>query len=172
MPVRFLVLTLLVAACGGSTETPTATDAGTDSATAAGNQEKMICDALASRSACPDGALTCEEDAKCIYGRVMLPAAASAYASCRGAPSCKGDDECVANAGRAVGGAAADKYATDCLARLKACPDSFRDDYCTPGVFAYPGSGPGAVECIAKPCDQIFKCFDSLQAIKDIAACK
>src|SRR3712207_1465027 len=38
----------------------------------ASSQEKLICDAYASRSACNGGAIPCDEDDKCIYGRVML----------------------------------------------------------------------------------------------------
>jgi hypothetical protein len=109
---------------------------------------------------------------KCIYGKLMLPAAASVYAACRAAPSCKSDDNCVAEAGKSVGGAAADKYTTDCLARLMACAGSFKDDNCTPGVFAYEGAGAGAQACMAKPCDQITACFADLAAVKAIAACK
>ena len=113
----FIVIVAL--GCSSGESTSATTDAATDTATTvdAAGQEKMICDALASRSACPGGALECSAEAKCIYGRVMLPAAASAWVACRSAPSCKKDDECVAAAGTAVGGAAADKYGTDCLAR-------------------------------------------------------
>jgi hypothetical protein len=89
-----------------------------------------------------------------------------------GAPSCKGDDFCVAEAAKAVGGSAADKYTTDCIARRTACTNGFNDDYCSPAVFAYPTAGPGAQACLAQPCDQIKTCFESLQAIKDIQACK
>lgn len=136
------------------------------------SQEKLICDALASRSACPDGAVACEADIKCIYGRLMLPKAASTYASCRAAPSCESDDKCVVEAARAVGGGAADTYASDCEARLTECSDAFKDDFCSPALFAYPGAGTGAQACLAEACAEISTCMTDLQAVKDIAACK
>lgn len=163
-----------------STDSATASDSatGTDSAASsdapadAGSQEALICNALASRSACPGGALPCEEDAKCIYGRLMLPAAAQSYATCRSAPSCKGDDRCVAEAGLAVGGAAATKYVQDCSARRTACNGGFADDYCAPAFFAFDGAGPGAQACLVKACGEIQACIMDLKALKDIAACK
>jgi hypothetical protein len=136
------------------------------------SQEKLICDALASRAACPGGAVACSASTKCIYGKVMLPAAAEAYASCRGAPSCKGDDFCVAKAGQAVGGTASMQYATDCVSRRAACSNSFDEDLCTPAAFAYPNLGAGAQTCLTKDCAQIQSCMEGLQAIKDIEACK
>jgi hypothetical protein len=164
------------AAADGATSNADAASGPGDAASTPGAdaaaQEKLICDALASRSACPDGAVECEDDIKCIYGRLMLPEAASAYASCRAAPSCKGDDECVVEAGRAAGGSAADTYASDCAARSTACAGAFEDDFCSPALFAYPGAGPGAQACLAKPCAEIEDCIKSLQALEDIAACK
>jgi hypothetical protein len=158
------------AAADGAQDAPADTDAA--SSPDASSQEKLICDAYASRSACSGGAIPCEADDKCIYGKVMLFAAAQVFATCRGAPSCKGDDFCVAQAGKSVGGAAADQYTQDCVARRTACNGSFKDDFCSPAVFAYPNAGPGAQACLAEPCDQINTCFANLQAIKDIQACK
>ena len=163
-----------------STDSATASDTatGTDSATPsdaradAGSQEALVCDALASRSACPGGALPCEADAKCIYGRLMLPAAAQSYAACRSAPSCKGDDRCVAEAGLAVGGNAATKYVQDCSARRTACNGGFADDFCDPAFFAFDGAGPGAQACLVEACGEIQACIEDLKALKDIAACK
>ncbi len=135
-------------------------------------QEQLICDALASRSACSGGAIACTDDVKCIYGQVMLPDAAAAFASCRGAPSCKSDDACGDAAGWSVGGAAATQYTTDCVARRSACSNSFGDDYCGVILFAYPGAAAGAQACLAQPCNDIAACMSQLQAVKDIAACK
>jgi hypothetical protein len=151
-------------------DAPSSNDSGSDADTS--SQEKLICDAFASRSACPGGALPCDDDVKCIYGKVMLPEAAKSFAACRGAPSCKGDDLCVDEAGKSVGGAAASKYTTDCLARHTACSNGFKDDLCAPALFAYPNAGAGAQACLTKDCAQIESCIESLQAIKDIAACK
>jgi hypothetical protein len=169
-----IALTCCLAACGGETAPSSPADAATDSAMTAdaAGQEKMICDALASRSACSGGAVACTADIKCIYGRLLLPAAAASYASCRSAPSCKSDDTCVAEAGRAVGGAAADKYTTDCMARLMACSNGFKDDWCSPAVFAYAGAGPAAQECLAKPCAEINTCMGTIPVVQQIAACK
>jgi hypothetical protein len=132
----------------------------------------LICDAYASRSACPNGAIPCDDGVKCIFGKVMLPAAATSFAACRAAPSCKGEDLCVVEAGAAVGGAAATQYTNDCVARRTGCANAFDGELCSPAVFAYPNAGPGAQGCLAQACDQIETCIENLQAIKDIQACK
>src|SRR5687768_3967329 len=64
----------LVACDGSSSDQPVVSDnAATNTDTS--SQEKLICDAYASRSACQDGAIPCEAYDKCIYGKVMLLAA-------------------------------------------------------------------------------------------------
>ena len=137
--------------------------------------EKAICDARASRAQCFDGGGgipgTCDESTKCLYGRLMEPAAVTVYATCHGFPSCVGDDRCIAQAGEAVGGQAARDYATACLAKATECGAAFPDDeLCSPAAFAYKGIGPGAAACIVKPCADQKACFDALLA--PIKACK
>jgi hypothetical protein len=156
-------------------ETPRV-DGGTDAASSDGGttaREKEICDALASRAACPGGAaVACSDSAKCIYGRVMLPAATTAYATCRAAPSCKSDDACVVEAGQAVGGAAATTYTQACATRQGECPGQISGELCGAGLFAYPDAGVGAQDCLAKPCADIRACILALPALVAIAACK
>ena len=75
----------------GSTnpDTSTANDASaTDATTSDGGlspTEKAICDAKASRAKCFDGSGgdpgPCSEETKCLYGRLMEPAAVTAYGS-------------------------------------------------------------------------------------------
>lgn len=137
--------------------------------------EKAICDAKASRAQCFDGsggpAEPCSESTKCIYGRLMAPAAVSAYASCNGFPSCKGDDGCIAEAGEAVGGQASRDYVTACLAKVQECgPALLDDELCTTAAYAYTGIGASVTACLAKPCADQKACFTA--AVAPIAACK
>jgi hypothetical protein len=165
----------------GSTnpDTSTANDASaTDATTSDGGlspTEKAICDAKASRAKCFDGSggdpNPCSEETKCLYGRLMEPAAVTAYAACHGFPSCTGDDRCIAQAGEAVGGQAARDYTTACLAKVTECGAAFPDDeLCSPAAFAYKGIGAGAAACLAKPCADQKACFDAILA--PIVACK
>lgn len=154
----------------GTTPSDSGAPQSEDAATTA--QEKLICDALASRSACAGGAVPCGAVEKCVYGKVMLAEAASIYATCRGAPSCMSDDACVDQAGQSLGGAAVTKYLSDCSARRIACSNTFGDEYCSPSLFAYPGAGPGAQSCLGEECDKIDTCLLGLQALKDKAACE
>jgi len=102
----------------------------------------------------------------------MLPAASTAYSKCRAAPSCKGDDQCVADAGRAMGGSDADKYVSDCAARVSACNGAFSGEYCSTSLFAYPGTGALAQSCLAKACGEIVACITASDSLQRVAACK
>lgn len=180
-------LGIAVAACSSpTTSVPASADAGSAdsvdggqrssdagggsdaSNTAAG--EKPYCDALASRSACPNGAVTCEAPGKCIYG-LMSAAAAPIYTQCLAAPSCKNEDTCLREAALSVGGMAATTYESDCQARYSACGKSFPEDACAPDLFAFDG-GAAVQACLTKPCEEIGECMSSLDVVKAIAACK
>lgn len=170
------VAAVTAAACtggGGSTGTTGGSSSGAlqEPAGSAG-QEDAYCEAAASHRTCNGGTSTepCSESGKCIYGRLMSRTAADAYFACHSAPSCKGDDSCAAEAGRAVGGAAADAYFDECRAKLEACPDSFRDDNCTPGLFAFPTLRDAAQACLARPCGELDDCF--ARALQPIDDCK
>ena len=149
-------------------------DATSNDAAVDANAAQAYCDALASRATCPDGtALQCDEPGKCIYGEVMLPEASAFYSACRAAPSCKDDDECVEEAGRTVGAAAADAYTAACLERhSKECANAFSLELCGPSLFAYPGAGTGAQACLAMACAEIESCIRGLPALVRIAECK
>ncbi len=158
----------------GTNDASSSPDTGTNDAGLSAT-EKAICDARASRAQCFDGGGgipgTCDESTKCLYGRLMEPAAVTAYATCYGFPSCVGDDRCIAQAGEAVGGQAARDYATACLAKATECGAAFPDDeLCSPAAFAYKGIGAGAAACLTKPCADQKACFDALLA--PIKACK
>ncbi len=135
--------------------------------------EKKICDARASHETCP-GASTgqgCDESTKCLYGRIMEPAAVDAYATCYASPSCKGDDACIELAGETVGGRAATAYTTACGDKATACGADFPSkEFCTPAVYAYAGVGAAAMDCLAKPCADQKTCF--AEAVKPIVDCK
>ncbi|HRG98806.1 MAG TPA: hypothetical protein PLR99_21295 [Polyangiaceae bacterium] len=137
-------------------------------------EEKLICDARASRAACSDGGGTaepCDEATKCIYAQISEPAAVASYARCYGAPSCGGDDLCIAQAGEAVGGQASRDYVTACLAKVNECGAAFPDDeLCSTAAYAYKGVGAGATACLARPCAEQKACFDA--ALKPIKDCK
>lgn len=154
-------------ATGGDAANQTSSDGGGQSA-AETAQEKAYCDALASRSACPnEEALPCDPEGKCIYGRAMLASAAAVYRQCIAAPSCKTDDLCIYEAAVSVGGTAATTYANDCQARRSACANSFSEEDCAPILFAF-DSGAAAQACLAKACDEVGTCIrnvaDALKA--------
>lgn len=136
-------------------------------------EEKLICDARASRASCGGGgtAEPCDESTKCIYAQISEPAAVASYARCYGAPSCGGDDLCIAQAGEAVGGQASRDYVTACLAKVNECGAAFPDDeLCSTAAYAYKGVGAGATACLARPCAEQKACFDA--ALKPIKDCK
>lgn len=168
-----VVASLAIAACtggGGSTGTTGGSSSGASQEPAgSAGQEDAYCQAVASHNQCNGGTSTqpCEEDGKCIYGRLMSRTAANAYFSCYSSPSCKGDDECAAEAGKAAGGAAADTYTNDCVAKREECPDT-SDDFCSPAIFAYPNVRDAAQACLSKPCAELETCFKAAaQAISD-----
>lgn len=137
-------------------------------------EQKLVCDARASRAACFDGggvADPCDDATKCVYGRIVEPAAVAAYARCYGSPSCLGDDLCIAQAGESVGGQAARDYVTACLAKVDECGASFPDaELCSAAAYAYKGVGAGATACLAKTCAEQGACFDAL--LRPIKDCK
>ncbi len=148
-------------------------EAGVDAATDGGfaAQEKLICDARASRVQCTGTAAECSESTRCLYARIAEPAAVASYAACYGAPSCKGDDLCIAQAGEAVGGQPARDYVTACTAKVAECGAAFPDsELCSPAAYAYQGVGAAASACLAKPCAEQKGCFDA--ALKPIKDCK
>jgi hypothetical protein len=189
----------LVAACdggGGSTDTASGSSSGGSSSGASSSggsssggsssggsssggssgggslgQEDAYCQARASHDTCSDAAARpCDEDGKCIWGRLASKAGADAYFACYGAPSCKSADPCSGQAGLAAGGAAAETYYKDCAAKLKECPDSFHDDLCSPALFAFPGVGETAQACLTKACNELDACLGA--AIKAVSDCK
>ena len=153
-------------------------DSGAKDAAAEGGaltpEQKLICDARASRAACFDGggvADPCDDATKCVYGRIVEPAAVASYARCFGSPSCLGDDLCIAQAGEAVGGQAARDYVAACLAKVNECGVAFPDaELCSAAAYAYKGVGAGATACLAKSCAEQGACFDAL--LKPIKDCK
>lgn len=151
----------------------TGTDASPGDAGGLTPAEKKICDARASHETCP-GASTgqgCDESTKCLYGRIMEPAAVDAYATCYASPSCKGDDDCILSAGFAAGGQASNDYAVACEKKSVECGSDFPSkELCTPAAFAYTGVGAALTACLAKPCADQKACFAA--AVKPIVDCK
>lgn len=174
--LAFIASITAVAACtggGGSTGTTGGSSSGASQEPAgSAGQEDAYCEAAASHQTCNGGtaAEPCGEDGKCIYGRLMSRTAANAYFTCYSAPSCKSDDTCAGEAGRAAGGAAADAYSDDCRAKLEACPDSFKDDLCSPALFAFPNLRDAARACLSRPCGELDDCF--ARALQPIDDCK
>jgi hypothetical protein len=136
-------------------------------------QEEAYCEAFASHQQCNGGTASqpCSESGKCIYGRAMSRTAADAYFECYSSPSCKSDDECVAEAGKAVSGAAADTYTDECLAKIESCPGAgVNGELCSPAIFAYPEVTDAVQACLAKACEELDACFGA--AVKPISDCK
>jgi hypothetical protein len=134
-------------------------------------QDKLVCDALQSRAQCDGGtASACNEADRCVY-RLLDPIAAQAYATCHGAPSCKGNNECRELAAKQVAGQAATDYVAECTAKLTTCgTGTFSDDFCGAGAFAYPGIGPAARACLLKACNEVSACLQGVA--KPISDCK
>lgn len=172
-----LVASSMVAACnggGGSTGTTGGSSSGASQEPAgSAGQEDAYCEAHKSHQTCNGGTANeaCNESGKCIYGRVMSRTAADAYFDCYSAPSCRSDDDCVAEAGKAVGGAAADAYSKDCLAKVESCPAAgVNGELCSPAIFAYPDVRDAAKACLAKSCEELDACFGA--SVKPISDCK
>jgi hypothetical protein len=144
---------------------------GGSSGGASPGQEDAYCQAKASHDACKDAAAEpCDEDGKCLWGRLASKTAADVFFACWAAPSCKSADPCSAQAGLAAGGATAEAYFDECSDKLKACPDSFHDDLCSPSIWALPGLGEAAQACMSKPCNELEACLDA--ALKPASDCK
>ncbi|MFO0741469.1 MAG: hypothetical protein U0270_36570 [Labilithrix sp.] len=151
--------------------TSSSSSGATSSSSSGAAQEKIYCDAVASRMKdCAKGDGVCSDAGKCIYGRLMSPEALNAYAACFGAPPCKSDDACFTEAGTKVGGAAATDYVSTCKAKHDACPSAYSLDYCDPGAYAYPGVGDAMTACLVKSCEDVKACFTA--ALGPVAACK
>jgi hypothetical protein len=172
-----LFVSFAVAACtggGGSTGTTSGTTPASQEPAGSAGQEDAYCDAQKSHETCNGGTSTsaCREDAKCIYGRLMSRTAANAYFACYSAPSCKSDDNCADEAGKAAGGAAADAWVSDCTAKATSCGPEGEgiDELCTPTLYAYPNVIDAAKACLAKACSELEACFDA--ALKLISDCK
>jgi hypothetical protein len=139
------------------------------------DQERVLCDAYASTVNCPNrpAPLSCDDSDKCYFVTNMTPEGTSAYAACRAAPSCKGEDLCIREAGLAVGGDAAKRWETACTDRRATCGrDAFDDDFCTAGLFAYRGNTAGIVKCLEESCDGIEKCFVQSDLLQALQRCK
>jgi len=144
-----------------------------DAAAANPDQEKAYCDAVASHATCGGGGSsdTCTDSAKCLYGRLMTSVAAAAYDACYSAPSCKSDDDCVNEAGKAAAGNdASTSYTNDCLAKTTECSLTSKNELCGAAVFAYTGTGEAFKACLAKTCSEIQACWDA--ALVPIKSCK
>jgi hypothetical protein len=159
---------------GGIADSSAATDGGpTDAGAANPDQEKAYCDAVASHATCGGGGSTdtCLESSKCLYGRLMTSVAAAAYDACYSAPSCKSDDDCVNEAGKAAAGNdASTSYTNDCLAKTNECSLTSKNELCGAAVFAYTGTGEAFKACLAKTCSEIEACWDT--ALAPIKSCK
>jgi hypothetical protein len=123
---------------------------------------------------CPNsgGAGTCDAQTKCFYVKNMSEQATSLYAACRANPSCKGDDGCVREAGIAIGGAAATKYETDCVAKAQSCNSVVDGDLCGASLYAYKGDKAAVEACLAKPCAEVSTCIKATLLFTEFAKCK
>ena len=177
MKKTLLVVALAIAACnggGGSTGTTGGSSSGASQEPAgSAGQEDAYCEAHASHQTCNGGTANepCNESGKCISGRLMSRTAANAYFDCYSAPACRSDDDCVAEAGKAVSGGAADAYTKDCLAKVESCPAAgVNGELCSPAIFAYPNVRDAAQACLAKTCEELDACFGA--SVKPISDCK
>lgn len=136
-------------------------DSGSDAAPL--SQSEAFCAALASHGTCPDQtARPCKDNDKCLFGK-MHPESAAAFNQCYASPSCKSQDTCMVEAGKAKGNAEAPNYVTVCMARSTACENAFDEEYCSDAVFAWPGIAVAASNCLAKvDCEDVKACLNAL----------
>ncbi len=140
-------------------------DADVDARDAGGRPpEDILCEALATRARCDRGTYPCDEKPRCYFARNTERDALEVFAQCFGAPSCGGEDACMAKAGAVSGGQAARDYVATCMRKKAECGPGFDDDYCTTIIFAYKGGPVAAAACLAKSCAEQRDCFKSIEA--------
>ena len=125
-------------------------------------QQAAVCGAYATRNRCTDSSVpkTCESALKCT-SKYMEQAAADAFASCYGYPSCKGEELCQEVAGLAAGGNAAMDYVAKCFAKADECgPTVDVRKYCSAVLYMFMGIGSASTACLAKTCAEQQGCFD------------
>jgi hypothetical protein len=126
---------------------------------------QIVCDAeISANQKCRDGnqSGTCRPSTECV-AKFMTEAGARAFAQCRQAPRCGGENRCFNEAGSASPDARA--FQQECFSKVRSCGRAIRPDVCDTVVLAF-NVAPAARKCLTLPCEQVQRCYEnSLQVL-------
>lgn len=118
-----------------------------------------------SKSVCFDGGTPqpCDLKQRCYFGRLMTGAGMNEFLKCKLSPACGREDPCIREAGLALAATKAQAYEDNCFAKLTACGNNFKDDFCTAALYAFDaGVVADGEACKTQDCANVGACFRTL----------